>query len=81
MIGYLKSLPKIHDRFTFLVRQLQPGSNGLPIQIYIFTNITGWVEYEGVQADIFDHLLAAISEFGLRIFQQPSSHDVASISR
>ena len=78
--AYLKSIPKIHGEFTFLVRQLQPGQTGLPIQIYIFTNTTAWVEYEGIQSDIFDHLLAVLPEFGLRAFQQPTSHDVAAIS-
>ncbi|MEE2888122.1 MAG: mechanosensitive ion channel domain-containing protein [Planctomycetota bacterium] len=74
--AYLKSLPSVHGKFTFLVRQLQPGQTGLPIQIYIFTNITAWVEYEAIQADIFDHLLAALGDFGLRVFQEPTGHDV-----
>ncbi len=78
--AYLKSLPKIHGEFTFLIRQLQPGQVGLPIQIYIFTNTTNWVEYEGIQSDIFDHLLASLPEFGLRVFQEPSGHDVAAAS-
>lgn len=75
--AYLHSLPDLHGEFTFLVRQLQPGQVGLPIQIYIFTNTTNWVAYEGIQSDIFDHLLAAVPEFGLRVFQEPSGHDVA----
>ena len=78
LIQYLKSLPKVHGSFTFLVRQLQPTDLGLPIQIYIFTDTTAWVEYEGIQSDIFDHLLAIVPEFGLRVYQQPSGHDVAS---
>jgi miniconductance mechanosensitive channel len=78
--AYLKSLPKIHGKFTFLIRQLQPGQVGLPIQIYIFTDTTNWVEYEGIQSDIFDHLLASLPEFGLRVFQEPSGHDVAAAS-
>ena len=78
IIGYLKSLPEVHGSFTFLVRQLQPTDLGLPIQIYIFTDTTAWVEYEGIQSDIFDHLLAIVPEFDLRVYQQPSGHDVVS---
>jgi miniconductance mechanosensitive channel len=63
------------------VRQLEPGPTGLPIQIYIFTNTTAWVEYEGIQADIFDHLLAVMPEFGLLAYQQPTGHDVAGLRR
>jgi len=76
VIAYLKSLPDVHGEFTFLVRQLQPGQTGLPIQIYIFTSTTAWVRYEEIQADIFDHLLAALQDFDLRVFQEPTGHDV-----
>jgi miniconductance mechanosensitive channel len=76
--AYLRSLPDLHGEFTFLVRQLQPTQVGLPIQIYIFTNTTSWVAYEGIQSDIFDHLLAAVPDFGLRVFQEPSGHDVVN---
>lgn len=67
--AYLRDNPKIHRGLTFLVRQLQPAETGLPLEIYVFTNDTRWVHYEGIQADIFDHLLAALPEFGLRAFQ------------
>jgi miniconductance mechanosensitive channel len=76
IVAYLKSLPDVHEHFTFLVRQLEAGQTGLPIQIYIFTKTTAWVEYEDIQADIFDHLLAALTEFDLRVFQEPTGHDV-----
>ena len=77
IIGYLQSHPKINDQgFTLLVRQLPPGPEGLPIEIYCFTNTTNWNEYEGIQADIFDHLLAILPEFDLKIFQEPTGADI-----
>jgi miniconductance mechanosensitive channel len=60
---------------TFLVRQLAPESDGLPIEIYVFSNDTNWVNYETIQSDIFDHLLAVLSEFDLRVFQDPAGND------
>ena len=60
---------------TLMVRQLQPGATGLPLEIYCFTNTTAWVEYEGIQADIFDHLYAIVREFDLRVFQEPTGQD------
>ena len=77
--AYLKSHSKIHNELTFLIRQLPPSEKGLPIEIYVFTNITDWIEYEGIQADIFDHLLSVIPEFGLRIFQNPTGKDFKKI--
>jgi miniconductance mechanosensitive channel len=61
---------------TLLVRQLQPAPQGLPLEIYCFTNTTAWGDYEGIQSDIIDHLLAIMPEFGLRIFQEPSGLDM-----
>ncbi|MDJ0979461.1 MAG: mechanosensitive ion channel [Erythrobacter sp.] len=78
VLAYLKWHPRIDDNFTLLVRQLPSGTDGLPIEIYCFTNTTIWHEYEGIQADIFDHLLAIIPEFGLRTFQQPAGLDFAN---
>jgi len=76
IIGYLKSHPEINDEgFTLLVRQLPPRPEGLPIEIYCFTSTTNWGEYERIQADIFDHLLAILPEFDLKIFQEPSGAD------
>ena len=69
IMAYLKSHPQIRQDRTFLIRQLAPGDNGLPIEIYIFTDTTVWADYEAIQADIFDHLLAVIPEFGLAPFQ------------
>jgi len=73
---YLANHPKIHKGMTMMVRQLAPGEHGLPLEIYAFTNDTRWVVYEGIQADIFDHILAAAPEFGLRVFQNPTGHDM-----
>jgi miniconductance mechanosensitive channel len=69
---YLKQHPQIREDMTLLVRQLQPGPQGIPIELYCFTSTTAWGEYEDIQADIFDHLMAIIPEFGLRLFQEPA---------
>lgn len=77
--AYLRHHPKIHKNLTLLVRQLQPTENGLPIEIYVFTNETNWLKYEGIQADIFDHILAVASEFDLDVFQNPSGADFQKV--
>jgi len=77
--SYLRNHPRIHKGMTLMVRQLGADASGLPLEIYCFTNTTVWAEYEGIQADIFDHLLAIISEFGLRIYQQPAGSDLANL--
>ncbi|MCS4236982.1 mechanosensitive ion channel family protein [Stenotrophomonas sp. BIGb0135] len=69
---YLQQHPGIHTDMTLLVRQLQPTTEGLPLEIYCFTRSTAWGEYEGVQSDVFDHLLAILPAFGLRVFQASS---------
>ncbi len=74
--AYLRSHPEIHQNMTFLVRHLSPTSQGLPIEIYIFSRDTVWANYEGIQADIFDHILAVVPEFELRTFQYPSGVDL-----
>jgi len=79
IVAYLKNHPKIHQNMTFLVRHLEPTQYGLPVQIYVFSNDQAWANYEAIQADIFDHLLAAVPEFDLRIFQNPSGYDFAKI--
>jgi miniconductance mechanosensitive channel len=76
---YLRSHPGIHQDMTFIVRQLAPTSAGLPLEIYCFTNTVAWVPHESIQSDIFDHLLAILPEFGLRIFQNPSGADLQSL--
>jgi miniconductance mechanosensitive channel len=78
--AYLANHPKVHKEMTFLVRQLEPTEKGLPIEIYIFLNETRWVQYEDIQADIFDHLFAALKEFGLRGYQAPSSFDFEKLA-
>ncbi|HCC70677.1 MAG TPA: mechanosensitive ion channel protein MscS [Bacteroidales bacterium] len=75
MIAYLKQHPKIHNDMTFLVRQLPASERGLPIEIYVFSNDQEWANYEAIQADIFDHLLSVIPEFGLSVFQNPTGDD------
>ena len=60
---------------TLLVRQMPLSSEGLPVEIYCFTNTTVWAQYEGIQGDIFDHLLSILPEFGLHVFQHPSGRD------
>ena len=77
--NYLKNHPALHKGMTLMVRQLAPGPEGLPLEIYCFTSTTAWIEYEGIQADIFDHLLAIVPEFGLRLFQKPAGSDLAGI--
>lgn len=72
---YLKHHPKIHKEMTFLVRQLQPNEKGIGIEIYVFSSDKAWANYEAIQADIFDHVLAIIPEFELRVFQNPTGED------
>ncbi|MCH4295006.1 mechanosensitive ion channel family protein [Shewanella sp. 3B26] len=76
---YLRHHDKIHKGMTLMVRQLAPTTEGLPIELYIFTNDTRWVVYEGIQADIFDHIFAILPEFDLRAFQNPTGQDIRSI--
>lgn len=73
--AYLRNHPKIHNEMTFLVRQLKPTEAGLPIEIYVFSNDQAWANYESIQADIFDHILAVIPEFDLKVFQNPTGDD------
>jgi miniconductance mechanosensitive channel len=73
---YIANHPKIHKGLISMVRQLAPGEYGLPLEIYAFTADVRWPVYEGIQSDIFDHVLAVAPEFGLRVFQNPSGHDM-----
>ena len=78
---YLRNHPGIHQKgMTLMVRQLSPTSEGLPLEINCFTNTTAWTEYEGIQSDIFDHLLAIAPEFNLRVYQAPSGADMRALS-
>ncbi len=79
VLNYLKNHPGIHKDMTLMVRQLPPAAEGLPLEIYAFTCTTNGIEYENIQSDIFDHLLAVIPEFGLRIYQAPTGFDVTSL--
>jgi len=73
--NYLHNHPKIHQDMTFLVRHLQPSEKGIPLEIYVFSNDQAWANYEAIQADIFDHILAIMPEFGLQVFQNPTGDD------
>ncbi len=73
--NYLTDHPRIRSDMTLLVRQMPPGPEGLPIEIYCFTATVAWAEYEGIQSDIFDHLIAILPEFGLSVFQSPAGRD------
>ncbi|MGI5307942.1 mechanosensitive ion channel family protein [Rheinheimera sp. WS51] len=76
LLSFLESHPNIHQHMTLLVRQLSPTTDGLPIEIYAFTNTTKWNEYEDIQADIFDHVFAILTEFDLRVHESPTGHDI-----
>lgn len=76
---YLQRHDKVHKDMTLMVRQLAPTTEGLPIEIYIFTNDTRWAFYEAIQADIFDHVFAILPEFGLQAFQAPTGNDIRSL--
>lgn len=79
MVSYLKSHSGIRQDMTLIVRQLESSSDGLPIEIYAFTNTTTWRLYEDIQSDIFDHIFAVLPEFGLRIHEAPTGHDVRAL--
>ncbi len=80
VIAYLKDNPQISQDMTFLVRQLAQTEYGLPLEIYVFSKDQRWVEYEGIQSDIFDHLFAALPVFGLRPFQNPTGYDMRHLA-
>ncbi len=78
--AYLENHPEINQNMTLLVRHLEPTVDGLPIQIYCFSKDQVWANYERIQADIFDHILAIAPEFDLRIFQNPTGSDFRAFS-
>ena len=78
--AYLKNHLDIHQGLTCMVRQLAPTEHGLPIEVYAFSRNQQWVAYEGIQADIFDHILAVVPHFDLKIFQDPTGSDFRSLS-
>ncbi|MNM82730.1 Miniconductance mechanosensitive channel YbdG [compost metagenome] len=75
-LAYLKNHPNVHQGMTCMVRQMQTTAEGVPLEIYCFTTTTVWAEYERIQGDIFDYLLAVLPEFGLSLYQQPSGNDM-----
>jgi len=78
--NYLKNNPNIHRLLPLMVRQLPATEYGIALEIYAFTTTVEWTKYEQIQADIFDHIIAAAAEFDLRIYQQPSGNDLRNIS-
>jgi miniconductance mechanosensitive channel len=78
--SYLKSLPVADQNMPLIARQLQPGADGIPLELYFFCSDKVWANYERIQADIFDHLLAVIKEFDLRVCQNPSGADLRHLS-
>lgn len=76
LVNYLQSLPAVSKELTYMVRQLQPTEMGIPMELYFFSSVKEWVAYEGIQSDVFDHVLAVIPEFGLRVFQNVSGSDL-----
>ena len=76
--AYLRAHAGIRKDMTLMVRQLAPTTDGLPLEIYCFTATTAWAEYEGIQADIFDHIFAIIEQFHLRLHQSPTGYDMHS---
>ncbi|MFA6759227.1 MAG: mechanosensitive ion channel family protein, partial [Bacteroidales bacterium] len=70
---YLKRHPLVNDNIVCMVRQLQPTEKGIPVELYFFISDKNWVNYENIQSDIFDHVLAIVEQFDLRIFQYPTN--------
>lgn len=79
IMEYLKQHPGIHKETTVMVRQLESNGDGIPLEIYAFANTVKWTEYEGIQADIFDHLYSIAQEFGLTVYQHPAGSDFRKI--
>jgi len=79
VVAYLRAHARIREDMTLLVRQLSPTPQGVPLEIYCFTTTTAWGEYEDIQSDIFDHLLAVMDEFGLGVFQEPGGRDLRAL--
>ena len=80
IVAYLKAHKRLNGKMTLLVRQLPPTPQGLPLELYVFTGTTQWADYENIQSDIFDHLLAILPEFDLRLFQEPSGLDLRHLT-
>ncbi|MEM7263892.1 MAG: mechanosensitive ion channel family protein, partial [Planctomycetota bacterium] len=78
--AYLENHPQLHRGMTLLVRQLAPSDHGIPIELYVFSAEQAWIAYEGIQGDIFDHLIASVREFDLRVFQNPTGRDLERLA-
>ena len=76
MEHYLRTHPKVNQNLTLMIRQLQPTAEGMPIELYFFSDGTEWIPYERLQAEVFDHLLATVHQFGLKVFQSPTGLDL-----
>lgn len=81
LTAYLRNMPRVNQDMTLMVRQLQPTDRGIPMELYFFSADTRWVPTEDLQGDVFDHLLAIISEFDLRVFQSPSGADLQGVEK
>jgi miniconductance mechanosensitive channel len=81
LTAYLKANKSINHEMTHMVRQLSPGAEGIPVEIYAFSNNTQWTVYENIQSDIFDHVFAVLPEFGLRVYQSPTGYDMQQIGK
>ena len=77
--NYIKSLPHCHKDFVSMVRLMEPTPQGLPMQIYFFSNDTAWVRYEGIQSSVFEYIFAIAPEFGIKMFQLPTGHDMQAL--
>lgn len=80
IVEYLKSNPKVHKNMISMVRQLPPNKEGVPLEIYCFTNDIAWINYENIMSDIFDHLFAVVTYFELKMFQEPSGGDIRALN-
>jgi miniconductance mechanosensitive channel len=81
VVAYLKNHPMVNQEMTFLIRQLSPTEHGLPVEIYVFCKDKVWANYEAIQADIFDHILAVVPEFDLKVFQSPTGSDFKALAQ
>ena len=77
--NFIRHDRRVNSSMLFMVRQMQPTAQGLPLQLYFFTKVTAWREFEQVQSDIFDHVYAIVNEFGLRMFQTLAGSDISRL--
>jgi len=78
--GYLRNHQNVNQDMTFLVRQLQPTEKGIPMEVYVFSKVQSWADYEDIQSDIFDHIMAVIPQFDLKVYQYPSGNDFRTMT-